>query len=89
MHRTAQRRLGYAPAQTFPFYPEMTLFFFLLAVFQDQLDSHFFFSCFYGRAGGEDGFVYKALLFLLSTLDYMQVPYKYEDMLTTLYLQAS
>ena len=41
---------------------------FLLAVFQGQLDSHFFFSCFCSRAGGEDGFVYKALLFLLSRL---------------------
>ena len=40
----------------------------LLAVFQGQLDSHFFFSCFFSRAGGEDGFVYKALLFLLSRL---------------------
>ena len=40
----------------------------LLAVFQSQLDSHFFFSCFYSHAGGEDGFVYKALLFLLSRL---------------------
>ena len=37
-------------------YPEMTSFFFLLAVFQGQLDSHFFFSS-YGRAGGEDGFL--------------------------------
>ena len=49
-------------------YPEMTSFFFLLAVFQGQLDSPFFFSCFYSRAGGEDDFVYKALLFLLSRL---------------------
>ena len=71
----------------FRFYPEMTSFSFLLAVFQGQLDSHFVFSCFYGRAGGEDGFVYKALLSFC--LDYMHVPYKYEDKLTTLYLQAS
>ena len=42
--------------------------FFLLEVFQGQLDSHYFFSCLYSRAGGEDGFVYKALLFLLSGL---------------------
>ena len=68
MHRTAQRRLNHASAQKFPFYPEMTSFFFLLAVFQGQLDSHFFLSCFYGRAGGEHGFVYKALLFVPSRL---------------------
>ena len=42
--------------------------FFLLAVFQGQLDSNFFFLLFFSRAGGEDGFVYKALLFLLSRL---------------------
>ena len=42
--------------------------FFLLVVFQGQLDSHFFFSCFYSCVGGEDGFVCKALLFLLSRL---------------------
>ena len=40
----------------------------LLAVFQGQLDSHFFFLLFYSCSGGEDGFVYKALLFLLSRL---------------------
>ena len=44
------------------------IIFFLLAVFQGQQDSHFFFSCVYGRAGGEDGFVYKVLLFLLPRL---------------------
>ena len=51
--------------------------------------SHSFSSCFYGRAGGEDGFVYSALLFSFC-LDYMHVPYNNnEDKLTTLYLQAS
>ena len=64
MHWAARGRLNHASAQTFPFYPEMTLFFSLLAIFQGQLDSHIFFSCFYGRAGGEYGFVYKALLSL-------------------------
>ena len=53
----------------------------LPAVFQGQLDSHFFFSCFYSRASGEDGFIYKALLFLLSRLCIL--PYN-EDKLTTL-----
>ena len=33
---------------------------------QGQLDFHLFFSCFHGRAGGEDGCVYKLLLFLSS-----------------------
>ena len=41
--------------------------FFLLAVFQSQLDCHIFFSWF-SVARAEDGFVYKALLFLLSRL---------------------
>ena len=44
------------------------LHFLSLGVFQGQLDSHFFFSCFYGRAGGEDGFAYQVLLFLLYRL---------------------
>ena len=39
-----------------------------LGSFGGQLDSHFFLSCFYSRGGGEGGFVYKALLFLLSRL---------------------
>ena len=55
--------------------------FFLLAVFQGQLDSHFFFSCFYSCAGGEDGFVYKALLSFC--LYCMHLPYN-EDKLHTL-----
>ena len=57
MHRRKQFRLS-----------RNDFIFFLLAVFQGQLDSHIFFSCFYSRVGGEDGFVYKALLFLLSRL---------------------
>ena len=48
------------------FRSKIILLLFPLEVFQGQPDSHFFFSCFHSHAGGEDGCVYKLLLFLSS-----------------------
>ena len=56
---------------------EMSILVFLSDL-QSQLDSHIFFSCFYGRAGREDGSVYKALL-LSFCLDYIHVPYNSKE----------
>ena len=67
--------------------PEMAPFSFFFADSQGQLDSHFLFSCFYGRAGGEGGFVYKELLFLLSR--HYACAMQQKDKLTTLNLSAS
>ena len=68
MHsRIAQRRLDHASAPAIiPVKITSILLLFPLAVSQGQPDSHFFFSCFHGHAGGEDGCVYKLLLFLSS-----------------------
>ena len=65
MHsRIAQRRLDHALAPAI-IPVKIILLLFPLAVSRGQPDSHFFFSCFHGRAGEEDG-VYKLLLFLSS-----------------------
>ena len=66
MHsRVAQRRLDHASAPAI-IPVKIILLLFPLAVSRGQPDSHFFFSCFHGRAGEEDGCVYKLLLFLSS-----------------------
>ena len=57
-----ERRLDHASAPAI-IPVKIILLLFPLAVSQSQPDSHFFFSCFHGRA---DGSVYKLLLFLLS-----------------------
>ena len=60
--------------------------FFFLAVFQGQLDSHFFFSCF-TVVRAERMALYTRRCFSFR-LDCMHLPYN-EDKLTTLHLQAS
>ena len=86
MHtRIAQRRLDHASAPAI-IPVKIILLLFPLAVSQGQPDSHFFFSCFHGRAGGEDGCVYKLLLFLSSRHHALAITAR---QLTTLTLAAS
>ena len=87
MHKTAQRRLNHASAQTFPFYPEMTSFVFFLAVFQVNWIPTSFLVSMAVRAERMALCIRRCFSFCLGY--YMHVPYKYEDKLTTLYLQAS
>ena len=65
MQRTAQRHLDRASTRTFALHPERTPLAFSLAGFQGQLNSYLL-SRSYSRAGGDNGFVYKVLLFLPS-----------------------